>query len=64
MTAQWILDATTCITSLGLAIQQNACSQIYEILHGIKGICRNMGAESFCDKCWLLEQHRFLNSQG
>ncbi len=56
MVSQFILDATTCITALEYAIEQHDIAQVQEIAHGLKGICRNIGAASLGNICWALEQ--------
>ena len=58
MVGQFISDATACVTALEYAIQQNDLSQIQEIAHGLKGICRNMGAEPLGSICLVLEQQK------
>ena len=64
MATQFISDATACVTALEYAIQENDVTQIQNIAHGLKGICRNMGAGPLGNLCFLLEQQNTPLSDG
>ncbi len=64
MVDQFVSDAMACVVALEYAIQQNDLARIHEIAHGLKGICRNMGAGSLGEICLFFEHTRLPGEQG
>ena len=64
MADQFISDATASVTALEYAIRENDVTQIQNIAHGLKGICRNMGAGPLGELCFLLEEQNASLSSG
>ena len=56
MVNQFIQDATACITQVEQAVASGDPAQLSEAAHGLKGICRNIGANRLGDRCAQLEQ--------
>ena len=63
MIDQFVKDATSSVSALEEAIEQNDLTRIHDIAHGLKGICRNMGAGPLGNFCFLLEQENDNLSQ-
>ena len=56
MIDQFVQDATTCVTKLQEAIEQQRQDIIVEMAHALKGMSYNMGAEPLGEFCRVLEE--------
>ncbi len=55
MVNQFIQDATTCVNAVEVAVECGDQSRIREAAHGLKGICRNIGARRLAILCEEIE---------
>ncbi len=62
MVAQFVEDATVCVDQVVSAVGAGDASGVVEAAHGLKGICRNMGAEKLAYIAELLEQKGKANT--
>ena len=58
MIKQFVEDATACVTLLQHAVEQHDLEKMQEVAHGLKGICRNMGAGQLGEICLRLEKNK------
>jgi ammonium transporter len=56
MVQKFVEDATDCVTAITKAIDNQETMQLTETAHGLKGICRNMGADVLAQVAYELEQ--------
>ena len=56
MVHQFVKDATACITKVEQAVETGDHVRLSETAHGLKGICRNIGANRLADLCYELEE--------
>ena len=56
MAEKFVEDATDCVTAIERAIDNHAAMSLTETAHGLKGICRNMGADVLAQMAYELEQ--------
>jgi HPt (histidine-containing phosphotransfer) domain-containing protein len=56
MVQKFVEDATDCVTAITKAIDNQEAIQLTETAHGLKGICRNMGADVLAQIAYELEQ--------
>ena len=56
MVNQFTQDATTCIAEVEQAVTNGDPARLAEAAHGLKGICRNIGANRLAELCYQLEQ--------
>jgi ammonium transporter len=56
MVQKFVEDATDCVTAIAKAIDNQEAMPLTEIAHGLKGICRNMGADALAQVAYELEQ--------
>jgi len=56
MAEKFLEDATDCINAIQHAIDHHDSMRLAETAHGLKGICRNMGAEVLAQVAYELEQ--------
>ena len=56
MVDQFIKDATACIQEVERAVESRDPAQLSNAAHGLKGICRNMGANDLGALCESLER--------
>ncbi|MGB0910086.1 MAG: response regulator [Nitrospirales bacterium] len=56
MINQFVQDAMTCIEQVELAVESGDQHQILEAAHGLKGICRNIGARRLAMLCEEIER--------
>ena len=58
MVSQFIKDATDCITEVEQAVASGDPVRLGKAVHGLKGICRNIGANDLATLCVQLEQRQ------
>ena len=58
MVNQFIKDATACIQEVERAVESRNPAQLSEAAHGLKGICRNMGANDLATLCEQMERQK------
>lgn len=56
MANKFVEDATACVTAIEQAIDNHESIRLSETAHGLKGICRNMGADILAQVAYELEQ--------
>jgi len=56
MAEKFVEDATDCVTAIEQAIDNQEVMRLAETAHGLKGICRNMGADILAQVAYELEQ--------
>jgi CheY-like chemotaxis protein/HPt (histidine-containing phosphotransfer) domain-containing protein len=56
MANKFVEDATACVTAIEQAIDNHESLRLSETAHGLKGICRNMGADILAQVAYELEQ--------
>jgi signal transduction histidine kinase/DNA-binding response OmpR family regulator len=56
MVQKFMEDATDCVTAIEHAVDNQEAIQLTETAHGLKGICRNMGADILAQVAYELEQ--------
>ena len=56
MVNQFFKDATACIQAVGQAVESRNLAQLSDAAHGLKGICRNMGANNLAALCEQMER--------
>ena len=56
MVRKFVEDATDCVTAIAKAIDNQEATHLTETAHGLKGICRNMGADVLGQVAYELEQ--------
>jgi HPt (histidine-containing phosphotransfer) domain-containing protein len=56
MVQKFVEDATDCVTAIEHAVDNQEAIQLTETAHGLKGICRNMGADVLAQVAYELEQ--------
>ena len=64
MAEKFLEDATDCITAIEHAIDNHEAISLTETAHGLKGICRNMGADVLAQVAYELEQASAGNADG
>ena len=56
MLEKFVEDATACVTAIEESIDNHETKRLSETAHGLKGICRNMGADILAQIAYELEQ--------
>ena len=56
MAEKFVEDATDCVSAIEQAIDNHEVIRLAETAHGLKGICRNMGADILAQVAYELEQ--------